>query len=127
MMRKLDKYLLILSLVLFSGVIHYIFWDQNRNEVTEDQLVARLFKCPEYYSTQTERTQNLAQWINFFKDKYPEADLEKMMDLRYDFLVSNNCTETLQIIAKNVENSIEVERQEIIKSVVGEGKSKIVR
>jgi hypothetical protein len=101
--------------------------EQKRNEITEDQLIARMFKCPEYYSTVEERRQDFDRWIYFFKNKYPDANLDEMMDLRYDFLVKNNCTETLQNIAENEEHSVEVERQETIKSVVGERKSEIIR
>jgi hypothetical protein len=125
-MRKLDKYLLILLLLFIGCIICLIFWENNNTElVTEDQLISRMFKCPEYYSTEGERSQDLDRWMYFFMNKYPDANLDEIMSLRYDFLVKNNCTETLQNIAKNEEHSAEVERQEMIKSVTGGNKSKL--
>ncbi len=101
----------------------YVFWGQNRNELTEDQLLSRIFKCPEQYTTEEEKFESYKQFGSFYLNKYPTSTLESILDKRYDFLIKNNCAETLKTWDKNERETEEyweeVYRQESIRSVVG--------
>lgn len=129
-MRNVDKYLFFLSLTVMITIVGYVFWGQNQ-EFTEDQLVSRMFKCPESFIDKSEQDRNLYQFLSYYREKFPTTTIEELMDIRYDFLVKNNCTETLQIWSENdrerEEYWAEIERQAMIESVTKEGKSEIIR
>lgn len=130
-MNKFEKSLLVLLIILLGCVVYYIAWGQNGNELTEDQLVSRIFKCPEQYFTDEEKFESYKQFGAYYLSKNPTSTMEDILDKRYDFLVENNCTETLQVWSENEiekeEYWAEIEREEVVRSVMGSTTNNIIR
>lgn len=130
-MLRLDKYLLILSILTLCFIFFYVFWGQNQSNLTEDQLLSRMFKCPELYLSEKDKEEANKGFVNYYYYNYPDLTMDKFFEKRFDFLEKNNCIETLQIWAENYrlehEYWVEVERQKVIDSVIDGNKSKITQ
>lgn len=101
----------------------YTYLDQNEGDLTEDQLLSRMFKCPEFYSSEKDKEEANKGFVNYYYYNYPDLTMDKFFEKRFDFLEKNNCIETLQIWAENEkareEYWAEVERQKAIEYVTG--------
>lgn len=128
---SVNEYILFVLLLFLSAVCLFIYFNQNGNNLTEDQLLSRMFKCPEYYSSEKEKDDATMGFVNYYYYNYPGITEEEFFKYRFDFLEKNNCIEALQIWAENYraeeEYWAEVERQDAIKSVIGTSTNKIPR
>lgn len=96
----LNKNGLKISFVLIFLIFLSLFIDYNKKEPTEDQFISRYFRCPEYLSEE-EKDDEIGAFIFFYIQRHPTSTEEEIFNKRYEFLVKNNCTETVKIWDQN--------------------------
>jgi hypothetical protein len=74
------------------------------------------FKCPETYTTNDEYTVALRSYLNEEVANNPNITAEELTKKRYEALVDNNCTNTLQNLIDHLPVESGTTRDNIIKN-----------
>lgn len=76
------------------------------------------FKCPETYTTNDEYTDALRSYLNEEVANNPNITAEVLAKKRYEVLVANKCTTTLQNLVDHLPEGSGTTKEDIIKNVV---------
>ena len=76
------------------------------------------FRCPETYTTDAEYTDGLRSYLNEEVTNNPHITAEELTKKRYEALVANNCTTTLQNLVDRLPEGSGATKDDIIKNVL---------
>ncbi len=88
----------------------------TNNNIVSDISKLQKIKCPEDYSSDEERNNELKEYLSNYIREYPNNTVSDIFDSRYSFLVENNCSKTLEYI-KNQANGEDPRTSYIKKNV----------
>src|SRR3989339_1886964 len=102
-MKKIWVYFLILGAIIDLSLIIYINWPDNTPKLSYDDKFYASFKCPEDYVDEETRVADNERFIFYTANTHPNMTIDQFMEIRANFLIKKNCTETLQNMAENDE------------------------
>lgn len=95
MKRKLFYICIFVVIIFLASLIFHIY------SPTPKQTPI-ILKCPENYASQNDYLSALDVYIHQESAKNPNITAEELYKQRYQFLVANNCTKTLQTLRDNL-------------------------
>jgi hypothetical protein len=87
--KKITLSVIAIGLIVVFSILIY----SSKKELTQDG-----FKCPESYATDDEYTKALNSFIQQELSNNPNITAQEIMEKRYNLLVANHCTNTVQNI-----------------------------
>ncbi len=100
---------------------HNSTYCQNRAVSTAKTQGGQNIKCPEQYATEQERNDAYTQYSESMVAAHPNWTASDFAQARADFLVQNNCTQTLQYINEN--GGMEAYKDSVVKSITTDDSS----
>lgn len=96
-------------------VDHNSTYCQNRNISSAQPKDTQNIKCPEYYATEQERNNAYNQYAKNAIASNPNWTVNDFAEARANFLIQNNCTQTLRYIDEH--GGMAVYKNTIIESI----------
>ena len=109
----------IIALIIIAAVsTMFIYYSKQRPAQIS-------LKCPESYATGDEYTASLQSYVKQEESNNPNITMQELVEKRYELLVINHCTKTLQYLQNSLPLGTAVTKANIIQNEVNNVMSEI--